>query len=90
MGYDIRIMPLAQRHIDLLEKSEPGSYKKVMRLLLDIEKHPRIGIGKPKPLSSNRAGLWSRRITDKHRLVYEIDDDKIVVLVLTAAGHYDD
>ncbi|GHU96585.1 Txe/YoeB family addiction module toxin [Bacteroidia bacterium] len=83
-------MPLAQRHIDLLEKSEPGAYKKVMRLLLDIEEHPRTGTGKPKPLTGNRNGQWSRRITDKHRLVYAIDDDKIIVLVLTAAGHYDD
>ncbi|MBR3442404.1 MAG: type II toxin-antitoxin system YoeB family toxin [Bacteroidaceae bacterium] len=33
---------------------------------------------------------WSRRITDKHRLVYTIDDDKVIVLVLTAYGHDDD
>ncbi|MCH5308145.1 MAG: type II toxin-antitoxin system YoeB family toxin [Prevotella sp.] len=35
-------------------------------------------------------GQWSRRITQKHRLVYEIHDAEVVVLVLTAYGHYDD
>ncbi|MDR3133041.1 MAG: type II toxin-antitoxin system YoeB family toxin [Prevotellaceae bacterium] len=38
----------------------------------------------------NYAGCWSRRITRKDRLVYRIDDDKVIVLILTAKGHYDD
>ena len=33
---------------------------------------------------------WSRRITDKHRLVYEIHKDKIDVLIVNAYGHYND
>ena len=40
--------------------------------------------------SGNRTGQWSRRISKKHRLVYEIHDTEVVVLVLTAYGHYDD
>lgn len=52
--------------------------------------HPKTGTGHPEQLKGNRSGLWSRRITKKHRLVYEIHDNKIIVLVLTAYGHYDD
>ncbi|GHU60892.1 toxin YoeB [Bacteroidia bacterium] len=90
MNYRISFSEQASEDIELFKKSQPAAYKKIMRLLPELELHPRTGTGKPKPLSSNRAGQWSRRITDKHRLVYAIDDDKIVVLVLTAAGHYDD
>ena len=35
-------------------------------------------------------GRWSRRITKKHRLVYRIYENNVVVLVLRAYGHYDD
>ncbi|GHT67099.1 toxin YoeB [Bacteroidia bacterium] len=90
MSYRITFSKQASGDIELFKKSETAAYKKVMRLLPELELHPRTGTGKPKPLSGNMAGQWSRRITDKHRLVYAIDDDKIIVLVLTAAGHYDD
>ena len=43
-----------------------------------------------KALIKDRADQWSRRITKKHRLVYEIHDMEVVILVLTAYGHYDD
>ena len=52
--------------------------------------HPRTGTGKPKQLSGDRAGQWRRKISDKHRLVYEIHDTEVVVLVLSTWGHYDD
>ncbi|GHT79610.1 Txe/YoeB family addiction module toxin [Bacteroidia bacterium] len=90
MMYKLDFTVQAKADIALHKKSNPAAYSKVEKLLGELRKHPRYGIGKPKPLSSNRAGQWSRRITDKHRLVYEIDDNKIIVLVLTAAGHYDD
>jgi toxin YoeB len=64
--------------------------KKLQALLHELAEHPRTGTGKPERLGGNRTGLWSRHITDKHRLVYLIDNGKIVVLVLSVAGHYDD
>lgn len=73
-----------------LQKSEPKAYKKLAKLIEELKQHPRIGTGKPKPLSVNMSGLWSRRITDKHRLVYRIKDDEVLVLLLSAWGHYDD
>jgi len=41
-------------------------------------------------LSGDRAGQWSRRISQKHRLIYMIDNEKVIVLLLSAYGHYDD
>ena len=52
--------------------------------------HPRTGTGKPEPLSGDRTGQWSRRITQKHRLIYEIFDTEVHVDVISAYGHYED
>jgi len=64
--------------------------KKLAVLLLELTEHPTIGTGKPEPLSGDRVGQWSRRISGKHRLIYMIDDKKVIVLLLSAYGHYDD
>ncbi len=37
------------------------------------------GIGKPEPLRGNLSGLWSRRITREHRLVYEVRDGRLII-----------
>jgi len=60
--------------------------KKIAQLIDDIIVHPRTGLGKPEPLKHTLSGAWSRRINKEHRLVYEIADDK--VLILSAKGHY--
>ena len=64
--------------------------QKLAALLLELTEHPTTGTGKPEPLSGNRAGQWSRRITQKHRLIYMVEEEKIIVLLLSAYGHYDD
>ena len=61
---------------------------KLDKLLEELEKHPKTGTGKPKFLKHRKR--WSRRINDEHRLEYKIFDDIVVVLVLSAFGHYDD
>lgn len=40
------------------------------------------GIGKPEPLKYGLAGYWSRRITAEHRLVYKVDNDKLIIIAL--------
>jgi toxin YoeB len=59
-----------------------------LKLLDELIEHPATGTGKPEKMKY--ADCYSRRITKKHRLVYSIDNDKIVVLVLSASGHNDD
>ncbi len=60
--------------------------KKIAQLVDDIIIHPHTGLGKPEPLKHSLSGVWSRRINKEHRLVYEITDNK--VLILSAKGHY--
>lgn len=90
MRYEIEFKEEATRDLVALAKSEPKSFAKAQALIAELREHPRTGTGHPEQLSGDRAGQWSRRITKKHRLVYEIHDMEVVVLVLTAYGHYDD
>ncbi|NJN37774.1 MAG: Txe/YoeB family addiction module toxin [Acaryochloridaceae cyanobacterium CSU_3_4] len=54
-----------------------------MRILLET---PFKGLGKPEPLRYGKSNLWSRRITQEHRLVYRVSDDRIEFL--QARYHY--
>ena len=62
----------------------------ILSLIEELKIHPRTGTGKPEQLSGNRTGQWSRRISKKHRLIYQIFETEVIVLVLTAYGHYED
>ncbi len=90
MKYKVIIRPSADEDLKSLKKSEPVHFRKVGQFLSELEDHPKTGTGHPKPLGGDRVGQWSRRISDKHRLIYEIMDEIVVVLVLSAYGHYDD
>lgn len=88
--YNVIVTEDAQYDLKKLLHNEQAAYKKALKLIAELYNHPRTGTGKPEQLFGNRAGQWSRRINKKHRLVYEIRDMEVVVLVLTAYGHYDD
>ena len=60
---------------------------KVDALLSDIERNGHEGIGKPEALRHDFAGYWSRRITEKDRLIYRCDDNNIYIAA--CKGHYD-
>ena len=64
---------------------------KATRLLLEMKDTPRKGGGKPEILRHYPGKeVWSRRLDKKNRMVYEIRDSEIIVLVLSVTGHYDD
>jgi Txe/YoeB family toxin of toxin-antitoxin system len=56
----------------------------------ELKEHPFTGTGKPEPLKHDLSGLWSWRINQKDRLIYEVIEDVVTVYVLSAMGHYDD
>ena len=51
--------------------------KRINQLIRDIQRSPFEGIGKPEPLRHQLSGLWSRRINQEHRLIYEIANGQI-------------
>lgn len=54
--------------------------KKINKLLIDAQRNPFEGLGKPEPLKENYTGFWSRRIDDKNRLVYAVTDSAISIV----------
>jgi len=54
--------------------------KKINELIKDIQTHPFEGIGKPEPLKYDFSGLWSRRINQEHRLIYEVKEEEIIII----------
>ena len=70
-------------------KKVAGAVSKLDTLMREIVLHPQTGTGHPKPLSGyGDREVWSRHITDKHRLIYEIRQDSVVFIA--CHGHYDD
>ncbi|MBL4910790.1 MAG: Txe/YoeB family addiction module toxin [Alteromonadaceae bacterium] len=66
--------------------------KKLHKALCNISKEmlrsdPASGLGKPEPLKHNLSSLWSKRISQKDRLVYKFDDDYVYIFAI--GGHYD-
>lgn len=50
---------------------------KLLELIEAVMRDPFIGLGKPEPLKYLGPGVWSRRLTEEHRLVYVVSDDRI-------------
>jgi toxin YoeB len=86
---EIKLMPKAEE--DLAYWKSTGNkriMKRISKLLEDILQHPFTGIGKPEPLKGDLQGVWSRRITDEHRLIYSVSNGMIYVYVLSLRYHY--
>lgn len=90
MNYEIVFDPTVTRTLSKWKKSNPVSFKKLGKILLDIAEHPRQGIGHPEPLIGGGNTIYSRRITARDRIIYEIYDEKVVVLIIEIEGHYND
>jgi toxin YoeB len=84
---EIVFLPDAEDDLNFWVKTgNKAIVKKITQLIEAIRQSPFEGIGKPEPLKYSLAGLWSRRINHEHRLIYEIDGQK--VLIHSAKGHY--
>ena len=70
------------------QTQDKKTLKRINTLIEDISRNGNEGIGKPEPLKGNLSGYWSRRIDDKNRLVYRIDDKNIYILA--CRYHYSD
>jgi len=90
MNYTVRYTDDALDTIAKYKKSNPIAYKKFARMLKEIIEHPRTGTGHPKPLVEGNNVIFSRRISGNDRVIYNIYDDIVVVLIVSVGGHYGD
>ena len=70
------------------ETQDKKTLKRIHKLLNDIDRNGYEGIGKPEPLSADLFGYWSRRIDDKNRIVYKIEND--MIKIVQCGSHYRD
>ena len=59
------------------QSQDKKTLKRINALIKECLRTPFEGIGKPEPLIGNFKGFWSRRINDKDRLIYKIDEGAI-------------
>lgn len=69
-------------------KQDKKTLKRILTLLNDIDRNQYQGIGKPECLKGSLSEYWSRRIDDKNRIVYKIENDTIKII--QCGSHYGD
>lgn len=74
---------------ETLRETDKLLHKALRNLLKEMlrSENPAVGTGKPEPLKHGLSGFWSRRFSQKDRLVYRFDDQTIYVFAI--GGHYD-
>jgi toxin YoeB len=77
---------LSREELRYWVKTERKTALRILELVEATIKDPFTGIGKPEPLTFVLAGCWSRRITQVHRLVYRISENRLDFL--QARYHY--
>lgn len=91
MIFQLSFTEEAEKHLKLHKKSgQKILLERIDRIFDELRVTPFKGIGKPEPLKYGRIGLWSRKIDQKHRIVYEVIEDEALVEVISAHGHYSD
>ncbi len=86
----IAFTPNAWTDFQYWQDNDQKIAERINELIRDISRDPFRGLGKPEPLRGNLSGLWSRRITGEHRLVYKVTGTKPeqTCLIISARFHY--
>jgi len=88
--FEVKVSTEADKVIRKWKKSNPQLWKKYQKIFHELGDHPRTGLGHPEPLKGGKDITWSRHITAHDRIIYDIYDDIITVLVVEVEGHYND
>lgn len=85
----LRWSPQAWESYEYWHKTDKKIASRINKLIENIKQTPFRGIGKPEPLKLNLSGKWSRRITEEHRLVYEVVGKEVKILyIIQCQYHY--
>jgi toxin YoeB len=90
MIYQLNIEDKADKDFKQIIKSgDKATIKRLEKILEELKINPTIGTGNPEQLKHQLSGYWSRRLNSKDRLLYQIIEDKVIVVVVSALGHYE-
>lgn len=88
--FGIEIKPEAKKDLEKHYKSgDKASIKRIEKIIFELQETPYSGIGKPEELKYELSGYWSRRINRKDRMIYTVEEDIVIVTIVSAMGHYD-
>lgn len=90
MNYKVTFLKPVEKVVKKWKKSNPQLNRKLEDILVELRTHPRTGIGHPEPLRGRYDITYSRHITAHDRIIYDIYDDVVTVLVIELEGHYND
>lgn len=89
--YTVAVSSQARKELQFHYKSGNKSHiRKIEQIFLELSETPYKGTGKPEPLKYKMSGYWSRRLNLRDRIIYKVYEEKVVVLVVSAVGHYGD
>jgi len=84
MIYELILQPEAEEHLEEWKKSgQKKILKKIADLFSELRVHPTTGTGQVEQLKGNLSGFWSRRIDKGSRMIYTIENEKVVVTVVS-------
>ena len=83
MKYKIDYTKEAVKILKKWKKSNPQSFKKLYDILPELEEHPKTGTG-------GRSITYSRHLSGRDRVIYDIYEDVVTVLIFQLEGHYND
>ncbi len=86
--FPIEFSPACENDIRNLCREDAKFARKLWELILDINRDAYSGLGQPEALRGDLASWYSRRISEKHRLIYKVEDG--ILKIASCYGHYGD
>ena len=89
--YTLEISSKARKELQEHYRSGNKSViRKIEQIFLELSNNPYEGTGNPEALKYQLTGYWSRRINKKYRIIYQVYEKRVIVLIVSAIGHYGD
>lgn len=76
----VSFTPTAWADFTSIVLNDKSKAKRILNLIKDAQRSPFEGIGKPEALKYELQGYWSRRIDEKNRIVYAVEEETIVIV----------
>lgn len=80
--YNVEFAPSAVAGAMMVRRSDSQAYKKLCGIVEELQKHPLFGSGRPEALRGKFTGLWSRKVSRRHRILYSVEGDTVKVAVV--------
>lgn len=89
--YTLEISSKARKELQVHYRSGHKTViRKIEQIVRELPINPYEGTGNPKIFKYELTGYWSRRINKKDRILYRVYEDRIIVLIVSAIGHFGD